>query len=220
VNGDHELKFSTGVGEVGDVVVSYNFLMKRIFFVEGIPGAGKTSLLSALSFKYQVIPEVLDNDQLLVKHNKSEQGFFLLNDERKLRMGEQAISTCFIDRSPFSTVFFNVAKFSLDIDHPISAVLSWYEKRVRPIIFNPASSFRLIYLDIDPKESLARKRSEEIQDDPWRDLQSLYQIRSLYLSLSKKYSNQVCFVDGKLHPNQLLKKVEEYVQLQEAESHN
>ena len=183
--------------------------MKRIFFVEGLPGAGKTSLLSALSTKYQVISEVLDKNQLSEKHNKTEQDFFLLNDERKLSKGEQTTSTCFIDRGPLSTLFFNIAKFSLDIDHPISTVLSWYENKIRPIIFNPASPFRLIYLDIEPKESLTRKQSEEIKNDPWRNLQSLYQIRSLYMSLSKRYPNHVYFVDGKLHPDKLLRMVEE-----------
>ena len=194
--------------------------MKRIFFVEGLPGAGKTSLLSGLSSKYQVISEVLDKDQLSEKHNKAEQNFFLLNDERKLSEGKQAVNTCFIDRSPLSTIFFNIAKFSLDIDHPISTVLSWYENKIHPIIFHPTSPFRLIYLDIDPKESLARKQSEEIQNDPWRNLQSLYQIRNLYVSLSKKYPNQIYFLDGKLHPDKLLKRVEEYVHLQEAENNN
>jgi len=199
---------------------SYNRIMKRIFFIEGLPGAGKTSLLSALSTKYQVISEVLDRDHLSEKHNKTEQDFFMLNDERKLSEGQQATGTCFIDRSPLSTVFFNIAKFSLDIDHPISAVLSWYENIIHPIVFNLASPFRLVYLDIDPKESLARKQSKEIKNDPWRNLQSLYQIRNLYVSLSKRYPNQIFFVDGKLHSTQLLKKVEDYVQLQEAENHN
>lgn len=194
--------------------------MKRIFLIEGLPGVGKTSLLSALSSKYQVIPEVLDTDQLSEKHNKAEQDFFLVNDERKLRMGEQAIGTCFIDRSPLSTVFFNIAKFSTDIDHPIASILTWYEKMIRPVIFNPNSVFRLIYLDIDPKESLARRRLEEIQNDPWRNLQSLYQIRNLYVSLSKRYPNLTLFINGKLSSTQLLEKVEEYVQSQEAESHN
>lgn len=194
--------------------------MKRIFFVEGLPGAGKTSLLSSLSFKHQVIPEVFDNDQLPKKHNKAEQDFFMLNDERKLRIGEQATSTCYIDRSPLSTVFFNVAKFSLDVDHPIAAVLTWYEQIIRPVIFNPSSPFRLIYLDIDPEESFVRRQSGEIQNDPWRNLQSLYQIKNLYISLSKKYPHLIFFIDGKLNLSQLLEKVEEYVQSQEAESYN
>lgn len=188
--------------------------------MEGLPGAGKTSLISAISSKYQVIPEVLDSDQLSKKHNKAEQDFFLLNDERKLGLAEQADNTCFIDRSPFSTVFFNIAKFSLDIDHPISAVLNWYEKKIHPIVFYQGSPFRLIYLDIDSGEALARKQSGEIKNDPWRNLQSLNQIRSLYMSLSRKYPNQIYFTDGKQSPDRLLEKVEEYVQFQEAGNHN
>jgi len=190
----------------------YNACMSKIFFLEGLPGTGKSTIIEGLSKKYHTISEVMNKEMLAKKHNTPDQEFFLINDEQKLTISKNYPGVTIIDRSPLSTVYFNIAKFLLDVNHPILNVILWFQDKILPVLFGENSRYVVLYIDIDPKESLSRKNAEENVCDPWRNLRTLEMIRTFYLMLHDRFPNQVILIDGTMDRLELINKIEWYVQ--------
>jgi len=181
----------------------------RIFFLEGLPGSGKTSIIQHLKTSYHVVEEVLNKSQLARCHNKRHQDFFFANDERKIAKAKQASGVVLIDRSPLSTLYFNLAKFVFNFNYNPGDVLNWFACQIKPEF--ESGDFRFIFLDISPGLALKRKSRKETKNDPWANRQALEMIRNMYLSFMHLHKDLTAVVDGGQNFSEVLSDVKNVI---------
>lgn len=137
-----------------------------ILFLEGLPGVGKSTLISHLREKgVFCVDEVLHGDNPQSKDGDS-QLFFMDNDDEKLRLaGESDAPLIVVDRGPISTLAYNLVQHKITRTHDIMPVVSWYSniadiyarKDVRVVYLKGQST--LPYNDTkDPYGSLNNQR--------------------------------------------------------------
>lgn len=169
---------------------------KRIYFLEGLPGSGKTIILEKLKKKgSKIIREVIDSEELSKRHNKPDQTFFFRNDEKKLKMAEKMGGTVIIDRSPLSTLLFNLAKFSVDQNFNPTRAFKWYADKFGRK-FRNNSVYHFFFIDITPGLSMKRRSMRENKKDPWVNLKSLKFIRNFYLVFGENYIKNFKVING------------------------
>lgn len=175
---------------------------KTIFYLEGLPGCGKTTTLNNLSDIYFSVPEIAIPEDVSIFHNGSDQTYFLRNDETKYDIANLNDKISIVDRSPLSTLFFNLAKQKLSSNHKMKPILDWFEMKVKPNITNKHCKF--ILMDISPELSLKRKNRQINKADPWANPQSLSEIREMFLDWSRKNKKQFTVIDGSLNYDLIL----------------
>lgn len=176
--------------------MSTSKVKKEIYFLEGLPGSGKSMLLEELKRKgSKIIREVIDSKELSENHNKPDQAFFFRNDERKLEMAEKMSSTVIIDRSPLSTLLFNLAKFSIDKNLNPAQALEWYADKFDGK-FRNNSVYHFFFIDITPEISMKRRGARANKKDPWNNLKSLKFIRDFYLVFGENYIKNFEVING------------------------
>ncbi len=180
-----------------------------IFYLEGLPGCGKTSILELMSKNYLICPEIIIQENISKFHNLSNQSFFLENDEQKQRIAEKSNATIIVDRSPLSTFFFNLAKHTIDNNHYIDQITKWFNETIRPKIMKPNCHF--IVLDIPAKLSLIRKNRNVNMSDPWANPITLALIRKMYIEQSTRYPSKFILINGKLKLPDILLKVQKNI---------
>lgn len=187
-------------------------MTNNCFFLEGLPGSGKTSLSEVLKKELVSIDEILTPEKMTQYHNTQRQNYFLSNDESKINYALESNKSCFIDRGPLSTLFFNLCKFIVDDNHSPEKVLSWYVNKISPIVLSKDKKFRFIVIDISPEVSLSRKNRQIDEKDPWVDPISLRLIREMYLTFAQKHSDVTLLIDGSEKLEDIVKIIELYVQ--------
>ncbi len=187
-------------------------MTNQCFFLEGLPGTGKTTLSNELRKDILSVDEILTPEKLAQYHNTKNQSYFLSNDENKIRFALESDKSCFIDRGPLSTLLFNLCKCIVDEKHDPTEVVSWYKNTITPLIFNGEKKFKFIVIDIPPDISLSRKSRSINQNDPWADPISLGLIREMYVAFAKKHSDVSLLIDGSQSVEDILEKIKRYVQ--------
>ena len=83
--------------------------MKKLVFLEGLPGIGKTTILGyiqKLNSNIKTVPEIINGVQ--PAYELQDQQFYMDNDDRKINMYNQG--NIVIDRGPLSTFVYNVVR--------------------------------------------------------------------------------------------------------------
>lgn len=175
----------------------------NIYFLEGLPGAGKTSALAEFANDPSIltIEEVLKRDELEKWHNQSRQDYFLENDIKKLELATESLIKVVSDRSPISTLVFNLQKEILD-GHEAVWVIDWFETEVLPVLKRHRVKF--LFLDVEPDRGMKRKRYVEDSKDPWSNTDSLTRARQLYLDIFNKYQLNYKIIDSNTNIDNLL----------------
>lgn len=101
--------------------------MKRIIFIDGLPGVGKTTLIKHIKAKN--IVGVLAVDEIInpkIKDNVNtplKQDIYVENDLMKINKYDEGF--ILIDRSPISTIAYNLTRKTLDRNFKNINPLSW-----------------------------------------------------------------------------------------------
>lgn len=99
--------------------------MRRIVFLEGLPGVGKTTIANTI--KKMNIPNVFVVDEIVIDLSEKtpiNQDPFVRNDEIKLSMFDEGLIV--IDRGPISTLSYNMTRSIIDKGFDSSKVVNWF----------------------------------------------------------------------------------------------
>lgn len=99
--------------------------MRKIVFLEGLPGVGKTTIVNTI--KRMNIPNVFVVDEIAIYISEKtpiNQESFVRNDEIKLSLFDEGI--IIIDRGPISTLSYNMARSIIDKEFDSSKVINWF----------------------------------------------------------------------------------------------
>ncbi len=179
--------------------------MTLIIF-EGLPGAGKTTLIHQLSkeLKLPMVEEILDKDlkSILPKDTKGfSENFFFNSDKLKYSNAkEKEGKIVLIDRGVFSTWAYNACLNNKDI-------LRQAKSSAKKILKKYNSNCIYIYIKIDVKTSLFRKK-KKINDslDMWSFKENLKKTEEFYDRKFKNMKN-VIIIDGLKNYNTIFEKL-------------
>lgn len=99
--------------------------MRKIVFLEGLPGVGKTTIANTI--KNMHIPNIFVVDEIVVNLSEKtpiNQDPFVRNDEIKLSMFDEGL--IIIDRGPISTLSYNMTRSIIDKGFDSSKVVNWF----------------------------------------------------------------------------------------------
>lgn len=146
--------------------------MRKITFLEGLPGVGKTTIVNILKENYNLlICNEIENSKIIDKIN-DDQSLYMKNDEIKINKYQQG--NIVIDRGLISTMAYNIAKKQIDKTYNNEKVLNWFEKNKDiynqdfvSVIYLKRKDYKIPYNDIyDPYGSLNnQKLLEEVTID-------------------------------------------------------
>ncbi|MBT6689857.1 AAA family ATPase [archaeon] len=177
-----------------------------LIIFEGLPGAGKTTLIHQLSKELSLptIEEVLDQNSgsLLPGDTRGfSENFFFNSDRLKYsnakRVGEKIV---LIDRGVFSTWAYNSCLNNKDI-------LEKAKNNANLILKKYNYDCIYVYIKIDTKTSLVRKK-KKINDsfDMWSFKKNLEKTKEFYDNKFKDIDN-VIIIDGLRNYNAVLKEL-------------
>ena len=175
----------------------------RIFVLEGLPGAGKTSILKNLSQEVFIIDEILN--PMIVSEVS-----YLENDFRKLDRAKQSGGVALIDRCYPATLAHNYARFYLDGSSDYYELLS---KLCQYKLSGAVAPDAYIYIQINPETSLRRKGRPFNPNNIWTSPEHL-RIMSKYYEYYFKLiePNIPCFiVNGNLSELEIINKVKSLI---------
>lgn len=116
--------------------------MKKMIFLEGLPGVGKTTILNAIkamNFENIFLVNEVINENILNNISCTELDF-IINDELKLNAYDEGI--IIIDRGPISTLSYSQTKKIIDNNYNLSNVLDFFQKNQQYLLDNS----KVIYL--------------------------------------------------------------------------
>ena len=97
--------------------------MKKILFLEGLPGVGKTTLINNL----RKLKEVNVVDEVINQNNKDNRtNYYLKNDELKLNLYNKGLIV--IDRGFISTLSYEQSKSIINDNYDDTTTLKWFKK--------------------------------------------------------------------------------------------
>lgn len=104
--------------------------MRKIIFLEGLPGVGKTTILKAINKQDKknitTINEIIIN---VTEKTPKDQTIFQINDECKIFNCVNKINV--VDRGPISTLSYNQARSQIDKTFDSSKVEIWFQKFIK-----------------------------------------------------------------------------------------
>lgn len=110
--------------------------MKKIVFLEGLPGVGKTTILNAIrakKFENVFLVDEIINKNILNNISCTELDF-IINDELKLTAHNEGI--IIIDRGPISTLSYSQAKNIINNNCDLTNVLEFFKKNQKYLLKN------------------------------------------------------------------------------------
>lgn len=171
---------------------------KLLIALEGIPGAGKTTLMR----HFHGLSQFEGVDQILPDNNLSDEGLTLakilqsdqLKTQAYLRSSESIVM---LDRYYQSTLSYHWAADKTFGENCYQQVEVWVDESIRSHkLIVPDYTF---YIDIPSDLSLKRKKRITTIDtsDPWTNREFLCYMRNYYLDLFQSAIENVIFIDGK-----------------------
>lgn len=147
----------------------------KIIILEGLPGAGKSTLANRFHEDAFIIPEIV----LDISNEKGKQNefFYLENDYEKLKRARENKGITFIERSYASTLAHNYARLILDGSKDYFFLLESFAKNKAKDKITPVT---YLYLDIEVRTSLLRKKRPVLTDDLWTQEKYLNIIHDYY----------------------------------------
>lgn len=101
--------------------------MKKIVFLEGLPGVGKTTIIRKIdSLKINGVSVVDEVIRVNTVHNISTQYDYAENDNLKINKYKNGI--IIIDRGPISTLSYNQTRKKIDKNFDSSIIINWFKK--------------------------------------------------------------------------------------------
>lgn len=157
--------------------IYYSHNISMLYILEGLPGGGKTSIISSLKAKYK-IPTV---DQIMYhdKYPDDPLSYYFYSDLMKYRNAEKLLMNSqevVMDRGYVSSLAYNYSCDRLLKSGRYSKAKNIYHK------FDSAFSLETIYLVIDVKieDSIKRKRELEQNDYIWHNEDFLSYMKEFY----------------------------------------
>lgn len=101
--------------------------MKKLIFLEGLPGVGKTTLIKKIEQLYPFVNTVDELIKVPIPHYKTQNEFwFMQNDDKKISTHSSGIIV--IDRGPISTLSYCQTRFITDsaFNFDMARVRDWF----------------------------------------------------------------------------------------------
>lgn len=151
--------------------------MKKIIFIEGLPGVGKTTIVNNLRniSNVNVVDEVINKDE---EDNRTK--YYLKNDELKIDLYKEGLIV--IDRGFLSTLSYEQSKRIINDDYDDSIALKWFEKYKD--IYNK-ENVSVIYLK-RPNENYWLPYEDK--KDPYGSIENQKLLEEVTMYNLKKYS--------------------------------
>lgn len=162
--------------------------MKKVFFLEGLPGVGKSTITNYIAdLNKDNIHTV--NEILVDIEDKTpiEQDLFIMNDNLKINKYDEGI--IIIDRGPISTLAYNIVRDELVKNFSSKQVIDWFN--TIKDIFNQDNVF-IYYLTTNGKEYYLPYNNEM---DPNGSIENQKRVEEVALYNIKKYSKNYKIIE-------------------------
>lgn len=158
--------------------------MKKIVFLEGLPGVGKTTIVNKIKFlkipNVYVVDEIIKED--IINRVSDFEKDYMINDEMKINKYNEGI--IIIDRGPISTLSYNQTRNIIDCKFDSSPVINWFDTVKN--VYNSES--QIIFLT---NNGTKYKITSDNVNDPYGSVINQKLLESITLYNCKKYSNNV-----------------------------
>lgn len=162
--------------------------MKKIFFLEGLPGVGKSTIINYIAnlnkdnihTVNEIIVDIEDKTPI-------EQDLFIMNDNLKINKYDEGIIV--IDRGPVSTLTYNIVREELEENFSSKQVINWFN--TIKDIFNQDNVF-IYYLTTNGKEYYLPYNNEM---DPNGSIENQKRVEEVALYNIKKYSKNYKIIE-------------------------
>lgn len=162
--------------------------MKKIFFLEGLPGVGKSTIIDYI--KKMNNTNVHTVDEIIVEMEDKtplEQDLFIINDNLKIQKYDEGIIV--IDRGPISTLTYNIVKNELVEEFSSKEVIDWFDTIKG--IFNQENVF-IYYLTTNGKEYYLPYDNEF---DPNGSIKNQKKVEEVAIFNIKKYAKNYKIIE-------------------------
>ena len=161
--------------------------MRKIVFLEGLPGVGKTTILNEIRKKN--LPDVYVVDEVINKNILENQVFseveFLRNDS--LKVNQYSDGVIVIDRGPISSLSYAQTKNIMDVSCDISATLEEF-----PNYIDLLNESKVVYLTNRGKDYSIT--SSDIRS-PYSSIESQKILEEISIYNSLKYCENTVILD-------------------------
>ena len=162
--------------------------MKKIFFLEGLPGVGKSTIINYI--KKMNKANVHTVDEIIVEMEDKtplEQDLFIINDNLKIQKYDEGIIV--IDRGPISTLTYNIVKNELVEEFSSKEVIDWFNTIKG--IFSQENVF-IYYLTTNGKEYYLPYNKEF---DPNGSVKNQKKVEEVAIYNIKKYAKNYKIIE-------------------------
>lgn len=163
-----------------------NEKMRKMIFLEGLPGVGKTTIVNEirkLNLKnLHVVDEIIN--KVDGKTPKNQLSYFL-NDEMKLNRYTEGV--IIIDRGPISTLSYNITRSIIDQSFDASAAKEWFNQFIDML---RDESNKVLYLTTNDQEYYIPFSSKW---DPYGSLNNQRLLEKISIENCKRYVRNVKF---------------------------
>lgn len=162
--------------------------MKKIIFLEGLPGVGKTTITNYISNlkkdNVHTVNEIIVN---IEDKTPIEQDLFILNDNLKINKYNEGVIV--IDRGPISTLTYNIVRDELVENFSSKQVIDWFN--TIKYIFMQNNVF-IYYLTTNGKNYYLPYNNE---NDPNGSIKNQKRVEEVALYNIKKYSKNYKIIE-------------------------
>ena len=164
--------------------------MKKIIFLEGLPGVGKSTIAKTIKNNYpdiNVVDEIISGQ--MPNYQEQNQEWFMKNDDKKISLYNQGIIV--IDRGPISTLSYNQTRLITDKNYSfdITKVVKWFESYHR-LLTDPNT---YVYYLTNKKQSYYI--SIEHKDDPYGSIKNQQLLEDISIYNSQKYATNLKIIE-------------------------
>lgn len=158
--------------------------MKKIIFLEGLPGVGKTTIVNNIKKiddnNIHVVDEIIKED--IINKVSDDENDYMINDEMKIKKYNDGIIV--IDRGPISTLSYNQTRKIIDATFDSEPVIEWFKS----IEYIYKENVEVIFLTNKGKKF---KITSNNPCDPYGSVENQKLLESITLFNCKKYLDNV-----------------------------